>query len=373
MMKRDRTFSSSQLNHAVWLMFLSPALRLIPERTARLCGKSAWLSVLWSIPVLLLYVMLLRRFSAAMGEGEGMAAVILRCLGDKGGKTVAVIFAVWFAVYCSFTLRVGADRMISTVYPAASPALFVTVTVILALLSSLGSELRLMRCAKLIVPPVGAILVTVLLCACASIDTDNLLPLSSYDVLYSSRGAVTAVDVAVLPIYLSLFLTGGKGERTQGGALTVIAMIALSFFINICIVGSFGAKLTSMLTQPFFVLVRNIVLFRTVERLEAVLVSLWVFSDFMLTSVCLFASSSTFRLCMGKRCTYEGESALEVNNGRYVIWLCALFAAVFALVFAPTQELLTLWSEKIIPYTNLILAFLILPAVYLIGRFRKAI
>ncbi|MDO4983939.1 MAG: GerAB/ArcD/ProY family transporter [Eubacteriales bacterium] len=373
MMKKELTFRAGRLKSAVWLMFLSPALRLIPARTARLCGKSMWISVIWSVPILLLYVLFLRRLTTSADDGEGLASLIIRCLGEKGGRIIAAVFGVWFVVYCGFTLRAGAGRMITTVYPGASPAVFIAVTAGLAFIASLGSEQRLMRCAGLIVPPVAAVLIFVLICACPSVDIDCLLPLSAYDVLYSSRGALAAADAAVLPLYLSLFLAGGKGERTEGGFVLVIAMTALAFWINICIAGSFGAELTARLTQPFFVLVRNIVLFHTVERLEAVVVSLWVFSDFMLTSVCLFASSSIFRLCMGKRCGYEGERAFDVNNGRWVIWLCALFAAVFALVFAPTQDSLILWSEKLIPYTNLLLAFAVLPLVYLIGRFRKAV
>ena len=372
-MKRENSFKTSELMCACALMFLSPALRLIPERTSRLCGKSAWISVLWALPVLLLYVLFLRRFTSSADGGEALGSVILRCLGDTVGRVVLLIFAVWFLIYCGFTMRIGANRMITTVYTNASPALFISVAAALSLTSALGSESRIMRFARLAVPTVAAILVLVLICASDELKAKNLLPLSGAEVLYSARGSVTAVDVAVLPMYLSLFLSASRGSRTDGMELFVIAVTALAFWMNISVTGSFGAELTARLTQPFFVLVRNIVVFRTVERLEAVVVSLWVFSDFILTSVCLCVSSSTVRLCMGKRCTYEGEKALDVNNSRWVIWLCALAAAVFALVFAPTQDILTLWSEKIIPYTNLILAFVLLPAVYLVGKFRKTV
>lgn len=375
-MKKDFSYNRRQLLYASLVMLLSPALRLVPGRSAELAGPSAWLAVPVALPILLIYALFLCRFSESIGSGESADSLVRRCLGERGGKLALTVTALWLLTYCGFILRSGAERMITTIYNDASPGVFVVTMAVLGLAGALSSERSIIRSAKLIVPPVLGVLVLVLIAAIPGIKAENLLPLNSFEVLYSFKGAIVTVDVAVLPMYLALFLSGEKSEADErffSLALWLAGITALLFVMELCIVGSFGAPLTAELTQPFFVLVRNLVLFRSLERIEALVVSLWVFSDFILVSVCLSASQRILRSCLGKRSAYAGEKMLDMKNGRFIIWLCAALAAVFALVFAPDSDSMTLWSETIIPIANLAFAFVFLPIIYIVGKVRKRI
>ena len=279
-------------------------------------------------------------------------------------------------MYCGFILRAGADRMISTVYNDASPWIFVIIMAALGLAAALSSERTILRAAKLMVPPVLGVLILVLAAAVPEIKSENLLPLNSFEVLYSFKGAVVTVDAAVLPMVLTLFLADKKSSpdgQFTALALWLAGISALLFVMELCIIGSFGAPLTAELRQPFFVLVRNLVLFGSLERIEALVVSLWVFSDFILVAVCLSAAQRVLRGLMGKRSGYAGERMLDMKNGRFLIWLCAVSAAVFALIFAPDSESMTLWSDTVIPIANLTFAFALLPIIYIVGKLRKKI
>ena len=375
-MNRDYSYNHRQLLYACLVMLLSPALRIIPARSAALAGRSAWLSGIAALPILLIYALFLCRFSEKIGSGEGAEVLICRCLGEKLGKLVLLVTVLWFLVYCGFILRAGADRMISTVYNDASPGVFVLVMAALGLSAALSSERTILRSAKLMAPPVLGVLILVLAAAVPEIKSENLLPLNSFEVLYSFKGAVITVDAAVLPMVLALFLADKKispdGQFTAL-ALWLAGISVLLFVMELCIIGSFGAPLTAELRQPFFVLVRNLVLFGSLERIEALVVSLWVFSDFILVAVCLSAAQRILRGLVGKRSSYAGERMLDMKNGRWMIWLCAVSAAVFALVFAPDSESMTLWSDTVIPIANLTFAFGLLPIIYIAGKLRKKI
>ena len=375
-MNRDYSYNHRQLLYACAVMLLSPALRIIPARSAALAGRSAWLSGIAALPILLIYALFLCRFSEKIGSGEGAEALICRCLGEKPGKLVLLVTVLWFLVYCGFILRAGADRMISTVYNDASPGVFVLVMAALGLAAALSSERTILRSAKLMVPPVLGVLILVLAAAVPEIKSENLLPLNSFEVLYSFKGAVVTVDAAVLPMVLTLFLADKKSSpdgQFTALALWLAGISVLLFVMELCIIGSFGAPLTAELRQPFFVLVRNLVLFGSLERIEALVVSLWVFSDFILVAVCLSAAQRVLRGLMGKRSGYAGERMLDMKNGRFLIWLCAVSAAVFALVFAPDSESMTLWSDTVIPIANLTFAFALLPIIYIVGKVRRKI
>lgn len=375
-MMRDFSYNRRQLMNACLVMLLSPALRLVPGRSAELAGRSAWLAVPSALPILLIYALFLCRFSEKLGTGEAADALVRRCLGEKAGNTALIITALWLLIYCAFILRSGAERMITTVYNDASPGIFVVTMAVLGLTGALSSERTVIRSAKLIVPPVLGVLLIVLAAAIPGVKSENLLPLNSFEVLYSFKGAIVTVDVVVLPMYLTLFLADEKSSpdgHFSSFALWLAEITVLLFVMVLCIVGSFGSSLTAELNQPFFVLVRNLVLFRSLERIEALVVSLWVFSDFILVSLCLSAAQRIIRGCLGKRNNYAGEKMFDMKNGRFIIWLCAAFAAVFALVFAVDSESLTLWSETVIPIANLTFAFVLLPIIYIVGKIRKRI
>lgn len=375
-MNRDYSYNRLQLLYACFVMLLSPALRLVPVRSAELSGASAWLAPAAALPMLLIYALFLCRFTESRSAGEGIDMTVRRCLGRRLGNAVLLVTALWLMIYCAFILRSGAERMITTIYKDASPAVFILTMAVLALAAALSSELAIMRAAKIIVPIMSFVLLLVLISAVQHISAENLLPLNSFEVLYSLKGAVVTVDVTVLPMYLTLFL-GDERSDPEGNfrscTIWLIAIVLLLCAIEICVVGTFGSALTAELSHPFFSLIRNLVLFRSLERIEALVVSLWVFSDFILVAVCISASQRILRGCLGKRCNYAGEKMLEMKNGRWLIWMCTIFAAIFALVFAPNLESMELWSDTIIPYANLTFAFLLLPAVYITGKIRKKI
>ena len=93
----------------------------------------------------------------------------------------------------------------------------------------------------------------------------------------------------------------------------------------------------------------------------------WYFKDviiyIILAALVALLSRPVFKL-MGK---------VRIKGKGMPAWLCAAFAAVFALVFAVDSESLTLWSETVIPIANLTFAFVLLPIIYIVGKIRKRI
>lgn len=103
---------------------------------------------------------------------------------------------------------------------------------------------------------------------------------------------------------------------------------------------------------------RNLVFFRSVERVEALVVALWVFPDFLIVSLFLRASREALSLSLGRRCR-------ALNDRRVALPLGAAAACAFALLAAPDAESLSLLSRRIIPACNLFFAFVFFPAILL--------
>lgn len=375
-MNTDHSFNRRQLLAACTVFFLAPALRLVPGAAVRIAGRAAWVSVPLALPGILLYIWFVHSFFARRGDGEGMGELVQRALGRRAARAVLGLFAAWFLLYGSFMLRSGAERIVTTMYPNAGAELFIVTMGTLALIAALDCARTLVRAANLFLVTVLGVLFIVLFFALFSLERDNLLPVTVLDLPGTAEAALATLDVTVMPVYIVCFLPGLRRDASGGlraGLMWGVGITALLTWLVTDIVGTFGAELTSRVTHPFFMLVKNLVFFKNLERMEALVVSLWVFSDFVVISTCLLAAQRCLRLMMGHRPPCGGEKMFSLQNGRWVIWLCAAGCVALALVIAQEPAVLDMWSRRIIPLANLAVALLLVPGVYIAGRIRKTL
>ena len=356
------------------LILLGPALRLLPQLTAAAAGRAAWLAVLPALPLLLFYAGLLSRSLEKRPARTGLPELLLQALGEKPGRAVLLLLSLWLCFYGGFLLRSGADRLVVTVYPHSGPRVFILSMGLVCGLAALGSARSLGRCAGLMLPPVLGILLFLLLFSVKSVDLRDLLPVTVYDLPGVTQAALPVLDVLSLGLFLPLFLLGQTDTEEKllpRCARWLLAESLLLCLLILAVVGNFGAGLTAQLSQPFFTLVRNQVFFRSLERIEALIVSCWVFPDFLLVSLCLYAAQYCLRLALGAQPQQDSGRRAALGGKRWLIPLCCLASLAVALFLAPDLVGLRHWSEQIVPAVNLSLWFLLLPFLLLLGRLRK--
>lgn len=372
---KDR-FERGQLIALCTVILLVPALRIFPSAATQLAGRAAWLAAPAAVVPVLLYILFLSRFMERRMEGEGLAELCMRALGRLGGKLALLLSALWFLLYGGFMLRAGADRFITTIYPNSSSPFFSVTMGILGTVAAMGAVRSLVRVAKLVQPVVLGVLLLVLITAFFSVDMANLLPVTKQDAVPVAKGALAAVNVLAVVLYLVCFVEGLTPKapgRERSFSLWALAMLALLGVISFNIIGNFSPELTASLTQPFFSLVRNLVFFRTLERVEALVGTLWVFPDFLMISLLLYSAQHCLRLVMEKQSEYRGQRLLDLSEGRWVIPLCGLVSTAASVFIAPNAQSLAFWSERLIPLMNLAYALLFLPLVYVVGRVKKVL
>ena len=375
-MNAKKSFNRNQLMALGIAILLSPALRLFPAAPARLAGRASWLTAIVAVPVLLLYIYFITRFMAARQEGEGLGQLTLRVLGRRLGVPALLLSAAWLLLYAGFVLRSGADRFITTIYPRSSPRVFTVTMGILCLVAALGRVRSVVRLAKIVLPVLLGTLLLILIFAMLELDPANLLPVTYHDAPSLLTGALPVIDVLSVTLYLPGFLVGMM-PREKGSfkswSLWLVSVCLLLTALCIAVVGSFGPALTARLTHPFFSLVRNLVFFNTLERIEALVVTLWIFPDFLLVSLLLWSAQLCLRLVLRHDPTEQEEKRLDMSRGRWLIWVCAAVVIASGLLIAPSPQILQLWSERIVPGVNLAYAFAFLPLVWFLGRLRKAL
>lgn len=366
------SLSRRQLLALGTVSFLAPALRFYPSESTLLAGRAAWAAALPALPLMLGYCLFLTRLLALRREGEGLAELTLR-LGGGPGRVMLVLAGLWALLYAAFVLRAGADRLVGTVYPKASPGVFIEVMGLLSLLAALAGPRSLGRMARMVQPFLLGVLLLLLFVALAGADTDKLLPLTGADLPGALRGAASAADVLVCPAVGICFLTGHMKKR-PGGFLPLglwMGMLCLLLtLLNLALLGSFGAELAATLSRPFFVLVRTLVFFRTVERVEALVVMLWIFPDFLMAALYLWAGRQALGLLLAGKQLGPRRFGPAEDTARGLTWVCGAAVIGLGLVLAPDSGSLERWSRTLIPAINLVFSFGLLPFLYIIGSRR---
>ena len=280
-----------------------------------------------------------------------------------------VLAGLWALLYAAFVLRAGADRLVGTVYPKASPGVFIEVMGLLSLLAALAGPRSLGRMARMVQPFLLGVLLLLLFVALAGADTDKLLPLTGADLPGALRGAASAADVLVCPAVGICFLTGHMKKR-PGGFLPLglwMGMLCLLLtLLNLALLGSFGAELAATLSRPFFVLVRTLVFFRTVERVEALVVMLWIFPDFLMAALYLWAGRQALGLLLAGKQLGPRRFGPAEDTVRGLTWVCGAAVIALGLLLAPDSRSLERWSRTLIPAINLVFSFGLLPFLYII-------
>ena len=210
----------------------------------------------------------------------------------------------------------------------------------------------------------------------SSLEPSNLLPVTVDDALPVALGSLAAVDVLSFGVYAVCFIEGlcpREEGRARQGSLWLMAMVLLMSLLCLAVVGMFGPELCSRLSRPFFIMVRNLVFFHTVERVEALVVMLWLFPDFLLVSVFLYGAQYCLRLGLGQDPLYRGERLTDMTRGRWLIWPTALAAIACSLVIGPDSVSMDFWSSKLIPAINLLFAFVFIPSIYIVGKIKKTL
>ena len=373
-MKQKDSISPRQVVALAFVSVLSPLIRRFPRVLAATAGRTAWLAPLLAAAPLAAWLalgfLLFRRRSAPTGYGE----ILEDTLGKIPGRAVMLLYAIWLLFYAGFLLRSGAWRFISTVYPGAEPWIFIAVSALVCGIAALGSLRAVARAAMIFRPLLIAVFAAVLLLTVKDIDFTELLPVTAADLLpngYAALETVNMISVAAYPVFLGNRVTGrlrGRDLAPWGAALLILigAMTVGS-------IGMFGPELTAKLSYPFFMLARDVTVLGSLERVEPVVIALWVFSDFILVSLLLQIAGNNLRACFGYPVSKVNGKPTDFSAGRWLLPVCVALAAAAGLAVAPDVESFALFSETVVPLLNALFVFALPIPVLIIGLIRGRI
>lgn len=331
-MKKD-TLTEKQFWAMSSLAVLSPLLRLLPGLPCRFAGSGAWLSCLMAMLPLAGFALLCHivRIRGAIGAQLSQFGF--------GGRIVCWVLSLWFWLYGGILLRSGAERFLAAMRVFQTWLPYAILLMLLAVPAAAHGAKPLFRAAEIFLPILTAALLLALAASFGQTEWKLLTELPSASRL--ARGVVPLWNIGGgMLFYGAFFQTEAPGLKASLKWLLRLCLTAAA----LCAVaaGTLGAAVTTQLSHPFFVLLRNLSLSPAIERFEALIAGMWVLPDFAMLSLLLLLGGETAGLALQK------PSVWYVGVGAAGMLLTAA-------ILGKTAFRLAFWSEHVIPIATLIL------------------
>lgn len=358
--KTDR-LTERQLTVLIFVSLLSPMIRILPTAAVMLGGRASWLSALAALPAAAALTALLRALTKNAPEGLGLADMAILGWGPAAGRAFAALCALWLSLYGGFLARSAAERLLSTVYPNGTTPVFIVTMLAVSILAAAGLTKTLARTAEVLMPILLLVIFVVLASAAPDVSGENLLPVTYRDWKDILYGAIPIFNVTAANVYF-LFLRGhvtmaGPGRRRVFPWLGLLLLIA--FAVTLFTLGTLGTNLSITMENAFFMVIRNIKVFGVVERVEAVVVAIWIVTDFIFLSAILMIAAEIWKTVTGAK------------RRSFFVWPCAALSGAAAFLIARDAFAFLKWSDFIVPAVNLAFTVALIPLALALGKLRK--
>lgn len=356
---RDEKISFRQFAVAAAVASISPVSRLLPEMAVEIAGQSAWLAPLIGvIPVLLVAFAAKALLS---GTENGLCGAMETALGKVLGRAAALAVALWIVVYGGFVLRGGAERLLSTVYPTGKMWFFLATMTGVALVAALGRVKSVSRTAELCVIILAVTLAAIFAFSLPDIKLRYLLPVEpgkSRQIGLSVLPVINASTVWVFLLFLGGYIRPGSYSR-KTLVNWVLCLMGVILLIVITTIGVLGPEITKSQQYPFFIMISNLNILNIIERIEPVVIMIWIITDFILVALLMMASAEAFVKVLGLRKRYPFVLLSAAG-----MLLASFLISKDAFGFAKL-------SDWLVPAVNLAFSVLFLPFLMLIKTIKK--
>ncbi len=273
------------------LMFGSGPL-LISSSVAVLAGRDSWISIIIATIVGLLVVWI-DSFLGELHPGKTLLEVMQIELGRWLGSFLSVCFVLMGVITGTQIIWYVGD-FFTTVYMKGTSNYFVNVLFVAVLAIALLYGLEAMCRAIEIFFIIGfPLMILSLIMLTPQVKVNNLLPLMENGITPAIKGVIPILSFNVFPIILlNMIFPANVGNLKQAKKAMFVGyflgVITSAFAIMFCIL-VLGSTITANLRFPLFTVTKEINVGTIFSRVEALIVFVWIVTNFISTFVFLYA------------------------------------------------------------------------------------
>ncbi|MDD3767043.1 MAG: GerAB/ArcD/ProY family transporter [Eubacteriales bacterium] len=341
-------------------VIFSPLVRIAPNFAAFHARQAAWVVPIASSVLFLIAIYILYGFAKEYDDKD-FTQIMEQIFGKVVSRAISFMYLLWLVFLAALALRYYAERLLSTILPN------VNIVVVLVPMYAVGwavarkSTVTLARMNEVIIFIIAGTLALCALFAIPNINPDNLLPVSYLDIkpILSASLGIMGVWSYLPIIFLFLPIIKNKTDVKSSGVKAVCYLGLFSLISVGMAVGMLGNLILTLTPAPFFVAIKQVSVLGYIERLEALIISLWIVSDFVLLALLITLMGNITKRIFN----LQEERPLA---SAYVFILFSLSLLMCRNVFE-MQE----FSRKIAVYIHFVLGVVVPFVVFVIGKIKN--
>ena len=362
MLSDSRKISIRQAVLIFLTITFTPSIRLIPTYAAQRAKQAAWLSPIISTVLLLLlglvWQVLYKRYKDC-----SLMEIYCDITGSIAGRIIAVIYLLWMILLTALYIRYFAIRLVGAIYPNTSISIF-TISMLVIVTYTLRFGLPVLaRFNEVVLPFLVLVFFLLFLMMIPNIKTEMLTPVSLRSILPVVRASVGSTGI--LAYFTFIFIFGNrinnKESIKKSSAEMSMFLTAALVLIQISILGTFGYRVAQRTQLPFLVAVKQISVMNIFEKVESIVVSVWVLSDFVIISFFITCALSILGFL------------LKLRDTKPLISIYVIFSYFLCMLLANNVFEMEKLSDAFAIPGNIILGFVIPAVMLLVGKIRRKV
>lgn len=343
-------------------LFYSPAVRFLVNFTAKNAKQASWLAPIISFALLILFFMMMQNIYKKHND-KSLSEIICSIAGKFFGKILLVIFLLWILMYDALYVRYYSERFTSSIYPNVSMNIFIGVMLIFVAIVLYSGIQTAARMNEIIFAVITATFFLLVLLVIVKIDVKKVTPVSYLDIfpIFKASIGVTGLWAYALIIFFFSDKINNKEKIQKIGFQVSWFLLIVATVLIVSTIGTLGYTVVERLPLPFLVAVKQISVFNTLEKIESIVVTVWVLSDFIVIYVFSYAALSIIK------------HVFYLSDYKPLIPIFLLMLYLLTLLISKNLFELQNFSEKVAVNLNVIITYILFPIIFLIGKIRKKI
>ncbi|MDR3209208.1 MAG: GerAB/ArcD/ProY family transporter [Oscillospiraceae bacterium] len=358
----NNKISSRQLAVMYIISVLSPATRLFPSVCARYGKTAGWVGVVVAaLGTLALGAAFSAWFKKSAAYPTDLGGIIETAFGRIAGRVLLAVYFLWLLVLYLTYISYYAARLLSTIFTTADIRFFVVTMMFVCLIAAHGRLESLGRFAEFAVIIFVVAFIAFYLFLIPTFKLRNVWPVTYLDAVPILRASYPVVSILGY-FSIFLFLGGQIADRAvfpKSAKRGILLLGVLTVLMTASCIGTLGYAVARRMPLPFFSATKLINILQSFDRLEALLLSIWVISDFVMLASLVFILANLLR------------KLFNVREERYFATPIVFFGIVGGIFFAMSRSELEAFSFSRFTMTFNVATGIILPcAAMLVGHLR---
>jgi spore germination protein (amino acid permease) len=285
---------------------VSTITRAFPKYAAEYAGRSGWVSViLANVAFWLLLLILSSLFRRKESEGgpANLSDVYELAFGKVLSKALMVMYLILALLLFLLYTRYYAERLLAAIFPSAKIEFFVICMIIPLFIALRGRIEAFGRFSELAIVLFCVVFIGLSILLAPSVKLSNVLPVTYLDTLPILNSAAHCAAI-MGGITMFLFIGDAVSQKHNIKKLARPAALflgGLSALLTFMCISTLGAATLKRMPLPFFSATKLINAFDSFERLESLLLSLWIVSDFAVIACSGFVIISLLKKLSGSK------------------------------------------------------------------------